>query len=63
MAVKSATWNPVAAGPARQVAAASNDTAAKSIAEEIEQLSLELRDTTVGVRMLRIGSLFGRFRR
>ena len=47
----------------RQVAAASNDVAVKSVAEEIERLSLELRDTTMGVRMLPIGSLFGRFRR
>lgn len=47
----------------RQVAAGSNDIAVKSVAEEIERLSLELRDTTMGVRMLPIGSLFGRFRR
>jgi two-component system chemotaxis sensor kinase CheA len=47
----------------KQVAAASNDAAVKSVAEEIERLSLELRDTTMGVRMLPIGSLFGRFRR
>jgi two-component system chemotaxis sensor kinase CheA len=47
----------------KQVAAASSDAAVKSVAEEIERLSLELRDTTMGVRMLPIGSLFGRFRR
>jgi two-component system, chemotaxis family, sensor kinase CheA len=47
----------------RQIAAASSDAAVKSVAEEIERLSLELRDTTMGVRMLPIGSLFGRFRR
>jgi two-component system chemotaxis sensor kinase CheA len=47
----------------KQVAAASNDAAVKSVAEEIERLSLELRDTTMGVRMLPISSLFGRFRR
>jgi two-component system chemotaxis sensor kinase CheA len=47
----------------RQIAATSHDTAVKSVAEEIERLSLELRDTTMGVRMLPIGSLFGRFRR
>ncbi len=46
-----------------QVAAASRDPAVKSVAEEIERLSLELRDTTMGIRMLPIGSLFGRFRR
>jgi two-component system chemotaxis sensor kinase CheA len=47
----------------KQVAAASNDSAVKSVAEEIERLALELRDTTMGVRMLPISSLFGRFRR
>jgi two-component system, chemotaxis family, sensor kinase CheA len=47
----------------KQIAAASNDVAVKSVAEEIERLSLELRDTTMGVRMLPIGQLFGRFRR
>jgi two-component system chemotaxis sensor kinase CheA len=46
-----------------QVAAASNDSQVKSIAEEIERLALELRDTTMGVRTVPIGSLFGRFRR
>jgi two-component system, chemotaxis family, sensor kinase CheA len=35
----------------------------KSIAEEIERLSNGLRDTTMGIRMVPIGSLFGRFRR
>jgi two-component system, chemotaxis family, sensor kinase CheA len=47
----------------KQIAAASSDVAVKSVAEEIERLSLELRDTTMGVRMLPIGQLFGRFRR
>src|SRR3984957_9665530 len=47
----------------KQIAAASSDIAVKSVAEEIERLSLELRDTTMGVRMLPIGQLFGRFRR
>lgn len=46
-----------------QVAAASHDPAVKSVAEEINRLSLELRNTTMGIRMLPIGSLFGRFRR
>jgi two-component system chemotaxis sensor kinase CheA len=46
-----------------QVAAASNDAHVKSIAEEIERLALELRDSTMGVRTVPIGSLFGRFRR
>jgi two-component system chemotaxis sensor kinase CheA len=47
----------------KQIAAASTDTAVKSVAEEIERLALELRDTTMGIRMLPIGQLFGRFRR
>jgi two-component system chemotaxis sensor kinase CheA len=47
----------------KQIAAASDDIAVKGVAEEIERLSLELRDTTMGVRMLPIGQLFGRFRR
>ncbi|MGD0109439.1 MAG: chemotaxis protein CheA [Rhodopila sp.] len=47
----------------KQIAAASADASVKSVAEEIERLSLELRDTTMGVRMLPIGQLFGRFRR
>ena len=46
-----------------QVAANSNDTQVKSVAEEIERLAIELRDTTMGVRTMPIGSLFGRFRR
>jgi two-component system chemotaxis sensor kinase CheA len=46
-----------------QIAANSADPAVKSVAEELERLSLELRDTTMGIRMLPIGSLFGRFRR
>ncbi|HWL18235.1 MAG TPA: chemotaxis protein CheA [Bradyrhizobium sp.] len=46
-----------------QVAAASGDMDVKSIAEEIERLALALRDTTMGVRTVPIGSLFGRFRR
>ena len=47
----------------KQIAAASDDVSVKGVAEEIERLSLELRDTTMGVRMLPIGQLFGRFRR
>jgi two-component system chemotaxis sensor kinase CheA len=47
----------------RQVAAASNDEQVKSISEDIERLALELRDSTMGVRTVPIGSLFGRFRR
>jgi two-component system, chemotaxis family, sensor kinase CheA len=47
----------------KQVAAASNDAGVKSAAEEIERLALELRDSTMGARMVPIGQLFGRFRR
>ncbi len=47
----------------KEIAAASNDAAMKSVTEDIERLSLELRDTTMGVRMLPIGQLFNRFRR
>jgi two-component system, chemotaxis family, sensor kinase CheA len=46
-----------------QVAAGSSDAQVKAVAEEIERLAVELRDTTMGVRTLPIGSLFGRFRR
>ena len=45
----------------KQLAAASAN--AKGVAEEIERLASSLRDTTMGIRMLPIGSLFGRFRR
>ena len=45
------------------VAASSSDAQVKAIAEEIERLAHELRDTTMGVRTVPIGSLFGRFRR
>jgi two-component system chemotaxis sensor kinase CheA len=47
----------------KQIAEASTDPAVKSVAEEIERLSLELRDTTMGIRMVPIIQLFGRFRR
>jgi two-component system chemotaxis sensor kinase CheA len=47
----------------KEIAAASDDAAMKSVTEDIERLSLELRDTTMGVRMLPIGELFRRFRR
>lgn len=46
-----------------QIAATSSDTALKTIAEELERLSSGLRDTSMGIRMVPIGSLFGRFRR
>jgi two-component system chemotaxis sensor kinase CheA len=44
-------------------AAASGDANLKAIAEELERLSSGLRDTTMGIRMVPIGQLFGRFRR
>lgn len=46
-----------------QLAAASSDPSIKIVAEEIERLAGSLRDTTMGARMVPIGSLFGRFRR
>jgi two-component system chemotaxis sensor kinase CheA len=47
----------------RQIANTSADPHVKSVSEEIERLVLELRDSTMGIRMVPIGSLFGRFRR
>ena len=47
----------------KQVATGSRDIQVKAIAEEIERLALELRDTTMGARLVPIGQLFGRFRR
>ena len=47
----------------KQIAASSSDQQVRAVAEEIERLALELRDTTMGIRMMPIGSLFGRFRR
>ncbi|QDL99484.1 chemotaxis protein CheA [Rhodopseudomonas palustris] len=46
-----------------QLAASGTDISIKLIAEEIERLASSLRDTTMGARMVPIGSLFGRFRR
>lgn len=46
-----------------QLTAAGADLQIKSVAEEIERLAAALRDTTMGIRMVPIGSLFGRFRR
>ena len=46
-----------------QMAANSSDGNLKTIAEELERLSSGLRDTTMGIRMVPIGSLFSRFRR
>jgi two-component system chemotaxis sensor kinase CheA len=47
----------------RQIANTSADPHVKSVSEEIERLVLELRDSTMGIRMVPIGSLFNRFRR
>ena len=41
----------------------SSDAGLKTIAEELERLSSGLRDTTMGIRMVPIGTLFRRFRR
>jgi two-component system chemotaxis sensor kinase CheA len=46
-----------------QVAVADANPILKSISEDIERLAAELRDTTMSIRMLPIGTLFGRFRR
>jgi len=46
-----------------QLATAGSDLAIKDIAEEVERLASGLRDSTMGVRMVPMGSLFGRFRR
>lgn len=47
----------------KQITAQTHDPQVKSVVEEIERLARELQDTTMGVRMMPIGSLFGRFRR
>ncbi|TNC05783.1 chemotaxis protein CheA [Methylobacterium terricola] len=46
-----------------QLAGLHADAGIKSVAEEIERLSARLRDTTMSIRMVPIGALFGRFRR
>jgi two-component system chemotaxis sensor kinase CheA len=46
-----------------QLASASTDQNLKSVAEDMERLTGSLRDTTMGIRMVPIGTLFGRFRR
>jgi two-component system chemotaxis sensor kinase CheA len=47
----------------RQLADKSGDLSLKSIVEEIERLSGLLRDVSMGIRMVQIGTLFGKFRR
>jgi len=39
------------------------DIRLRALVEEIERLASELRDTTMNIRMVPVGSLFGRFRR
>jgi two-component system chemotaxis sensor kinase CheA len=47
----------------KQIAASTRDMQVKAISEDIERLALELRDTTMGARLVPISQLFGRFRR
>ncbi|MFW5488068.1 MAG: chemotaxis protein CheA [Desulfovibrio sp.] len=46
-----------------QVVGERNDQVLQSLAEELERLSDELRDSTLGIRMLPIGTTFSRFSR
>ncbi|MHB8887163.1 MAG: chemotaxis protein CheA [Methylovirgula sp.] len=46
-----------------QLAEKAHDLDIKAVAEEIQRLASGLRDVTMGIRMMPIGSLFGRFRR
>jgi two-component system chemotaxis sensor kinase CheA len=46
-----------------QMAARNRDPALVAMAEELERLTSGLRDTTTGIRMVQIGTLFSRFRR
>lgn len=47
----------------RQLTQASPDPTLRSVSEDIERLSSELRNATMGIRMVPIGQLFSRFRR
>lgn len=47
----------------KQLSAGSSDLALRAVAEEIERLASEMRDTMMIVRMVPIAQLFGRFRR
>jgi two-component system chemotaxis sensor kinase CheA len=47
----------------KQIAAASQDMNLRSVAEEIEHLASELRDSMMSVRMVPVAQLFSRFRR
>lgn len=46
-----------------QVVSERNDPVMTSLSEELERLSDELRDSTLGIRMLPIGTSFSKFRR
>ena len=46
-----------------QTASVFHDNELTAIAEEVERLTGELRDTTLNIRMLPIGTTFGRFKR
>ena len=46
-----------------QIATASPDLNLRAVSEDIERLSNELRDTMMVLRMVPVGTLFGRFRR
>jgi len=46
-----------------QTAAGRGDSELQSIAEEVERLTEELRDSTLNIRMLPIGSTFSKFKR
>ncbi|MEI6413384.1 MAG: chemotaxis protein CheA [Pseudomonadota bacterium] len=46
-----------------QIAMTEGSPLLKSISEDIERLTSSLRDTSMGIRMVPIGTLFGRFRR
>ncbi len=46
-----------------QIAAEKEDSTVLSIAEEIERLTAELRDSTMSVRMLTFGTTFNKFKR
>jgi two-component system chemotaxis sensor kinase CheA len=46
-----------------QVAAGQQDSQLTQVAEEVERLVADLRDTTMSVRMLPIGTIFGKFKR
>ncbi|CAK0744530.1 two-component system, chemotaxis family, sensor kinase CheA [uncultured Gammaproteobacteria bacterium] len=46
-----------------QMAVTNKEPLLTSISEEMERLAASLRDTTMGIRMLPIGTLFGKFRR